>query len=283
MPTINLGKVRLSNEGEWTAGLNYEALSLVTYNNEAFMSVDAVPPSTIPPTEAPDQWVKVGSKGDTGPKGDQGDQGLEGSIGPEGPRGLQGDTGSAGPQGIKGDTGAAGAVGSKGDPGPQGVQGVKGDTGATGPQGVKGNTGSTGAQGPQGERGATGPTPSLSSSVSSTSTTTAANSAAVKQAYDRGNAAAVVTQPLITANVFASPIPCVASGRLGQWKELVEGINIPVYVPDGGTWAYFAYRVSSSNLTPISIGPHVGIVSGGGLAVYAHSSYATKGFCWRIN
>ena len=275
MPTINLGKVRPNAEGEWTAGTDYESLSLVTFQSEAFMCMQDVPASAITPPEAPDVWVKVGSKGDTGPKGDRGDTGLEGPMGPEGrageagaqgppgPQGEQGISGEQGPPGGTGPQGERGEKGDTGDQGPQGLpgrdgakgdkgdtgpQGVKGDTGAqgptgeTGPAGAKGNTGSTGAQGPQGPQGATGPMPALSSAVNSTSTTVAANSYAVKLAYDIGDAAATTVSNLRSYGVKAAPLPVYSTSSLGCWSYNSTGI-----LPSGGTYAFLVMNIKGTS------------------------------------
>lgn len=335
MPTLNLGKVRLSNEGEWTAGLNYESLSMVTYNSEAFMSLCDVPPSDTIPPDNPDYWVKTGSKGDPGPKGDRGDPGLEGAMGPAGATGPkgdtgpagpqgepgeqgipgatgatgpQGDTGPAGPQGLKGETGSPGATGpqglkgDKGDPGPKGdkgdtgatgPQGLKGDKGdpgpqgpqglqgATGPQGAKGNTGSTGPQGPQGAQGATGPMPTLSSSYTSTSTTVAANSYAVKQAYDRAINAAWPVDTLLANSAKAAPCPKTAmtpgaSTPLGGWGFLSSR-----YLPAGGTWAFLALSFVISGSAYMIAESKAGVAAGGSLIV-GSTTWTPWIFVWRI-
>lgn len=277
MPTINLGKVRLSFEGEWVAGRNYEAMSLLTHNSEAFMAVSDVPPSTTPPAEDTVRWVKVGSKGDAGPQGPQGEPGAAG------PQGVKGDTGPAGPQGIKGDKGdkgETGSVGPQGPAGPQGAQGIKGDTGATGPQGARGATGATGAQGPQGPQGATGPMPTLSSAVNSTSTTVAANSAAVKEVYDVADLCKAYLQQCIDAVTYPAPMPRPSAG-LGLWQTLQSSAaSQNVTLPAGGYWAYFLvlYDTVQKKIEMVSSSAR----SGGSIVVGGFSNSLWYGFCWRV-
>ncbi|MBV7434461.1 tail fiber protein [Cardiobacteriaceae bacterium TAE3-ERU3] len=115
-----------------------------------------------------------------GPVGPQGPQGLQGQRGPQG---QKGDTGDVGPQGQKGDRGLRGEKGEKGE---QGERGEKGEQGEPGPRGQKGDTGDVGPPGPPGDAASI----PLSSSVSSNSTSTAANSRAVKIAYDKAASAA---------------------------------------------------------------------------------------------
>ncbi len=96
--------------------------------------------------------------------------------------------------GADGAPGAAGSPGEKGDQGLQGVQGIQGEKGEQGIQGIQGEQGIQGIQGEKGDKGDQGPegpigSVELSSSVTSESTAVAANSFAVKQAYDLASAA----------------------------------------------------------------------------------------------
>ena len=68
----------------------------------------------------------------------------EGSMGP---RGFRGDIGQTGPRGPKGNTGPRGDRGAKGPPGSRGFRGERGDSG---PVGDRGPRGFPGMQGPQG-------------------------------------------------------------------------------------------------------------------------------------
>ena len=68
----------------------------------------------------------------------------EGSMGP---RGFRGDIGQTGPRGPKGNTGPRGDRGAKGPPGSRGFRGERGDPG---PVGDRGPRGFPGMQGPQG-------------------------------------------------------------------------------------------------------------------------------------
>lgn len=228
MPTINLGKVRSSNEGVWTTDRNYEALSMVIHNDEAFMSLTDVPPSAIPPNEAPEYWIRVGSKGGTGPQGEKGEPGIQGA---------QGD------KGQKGDTGA------------QGVQGAKGDT---------------------------GPLPTLSSSINSTSTTVAANSYAVKIAYDLANNANTPVTALAINSVKAAPLPCVETNPYnnpyyGGWSSSYAKPTLP----PGGRWAYLAFGLILDADTHYRIGSLEVNVKAGGTAIT--STGESWLLLWRIS
>jgi hypothetical protein len=130
-------------------------------------------------------YVRNGSDGPQGPKGDTGPQGPKGDTGPEGPQGPKGEPGSQGIQGPPGPspnvtleetssgvmievTPADGSSpqiayvlngddGPQGDPGPQGPQGPKGEPGETGPEGPQGDAGPQGPKGDAGEPGPQGP------------------------------------------------------------------------------------------------------------------------------
>lgn len=244
MPTINLGKVRSSNEGVWTTDRNYEALSMVMYNDEAFLALIDVPPSVIPPSEASEYWLRVGSKGGTGPQGEKGEQGVQG---PKGDKGDKGDRGEAGPQGI------------------QGIQGTQGPKGAVGAQGVQGPKGDIGPQGVQGPQGDIGPMPVLSSSVASVSTTTAANCLAVKTAYDKGNTAYKVVSALHSANVQAAPVPFPYQTPNETAAPGVWYYSSVTKLPPGGTWAYLSFELGNAPNTPngyILLGLSAGVAAG---------------------
>ena len=142
MPETILGKVSVTPKGAYAAGTQYERLDAVSHGGGSWMALKTV--QGVEPGTAPESWMQLAEKGDTGPQGPKGDTG---DTGPQGPKG---DTGDTGPQGPKGDTGDTGPQGPKGDTGDTGPQGPKGDTGDTGPQGPKGDTGETGPQGPAG-------------------------------------------------------------------------------------------------------------------------------------
>lgn len=80
--------------------------------------------------------------------------------------------------------------------------------------------------------------------------------------------------PMLAAGggVFATkaPLPKSASS-VGQWTSVLFSTNL-MYVPSGGTWAYFA----SNNGTG-----YAGIL-GGGSAIYSGTLNNAFGFCWRI-
>ena len=188
----------ISWSGPWSSHVMYPIGTIVSYGNQAWISV-APSVGIAPPT-----WGQVntpywdlfagnpgsagivgptgatgssgasvtgpqGGSGVTGSQGPQGMMGATGSQGVTGPQGPQGDAGATGSQGVtgsqglQGDTGAIGATGSPGDTGSQGIAGVTGPVGATGVPGVIGPQGigligPTGSSGIAGQAGQTGAT-----------------------------------------------------------------------------------------------------------------------------
>jgi hypothetical protein len=221
MATLKIGKIRPVSKGDWTTGTPYEALDIVKYQGGAWFCVKDAP-ADYQPSGVSEYWAQIAEKGDTG---EQGAQGPQGPAGTDGINGADGEDGAQGPQGIEGPIGpmpthewnaehtmvrfetAEGVWGEfssdmTGPQGPQGLQGPQGEQGIQGPQGIQGEQG---PKGDKGDTGDTGPMPALSSLVSSTSTTVAANSAAVKTAYDKAVAAdAAATQ---ANSVAAAALP----------------------------------------------------------------------------
>ena len=124
---------------------------------------------------------------------------------------------------------------ASGPVGPAGEAGPPGQDGEPGPEGPQGK------QGEQGERGATGATPPLSSSVTSTSATTAANSYAVKLAYDK----AVSAQT--TANTASSKTVAATSTTIGLVKADESTI-----LNSGGTLSHVRKRYSTATTLLVS-------------------------------
>jgi len=154
MGTINIGKVRQSFEGTYSASTAYTVLDTVLFSGESYVCIQATTAGTAPTNTT--HWQKIAAKGADGADGADGSDGATGATGPQGTTGAAGPTGSQGPAGNDGATGAQGAAGAAGPTGPQGL------TGPTGAQGADGNDGATGATGPQGAAGPQGATGSTS-------------------------------------------------------------------------------------------------------------------------
>ena len=154
MGTINIGKVRQSFEGTYSASTAYTVLDTVFFSGESYVCIQATTAGTAPTNTT--HWQKIAAKGADGTDGADGSDGATGATGPQGTTGAAGPTGSQGPAGNDGATGAQGATGAAGPTGPQGL------TGPTGAQGADGNDGATGATGPQGAAGPQGATGSTS-------------------------------------------------------------------------------------------------------------------------
>lgn len=183
MAEINIGRVRINWNGNYSAAYTYIAQDAVFWNGETYVAKVNVPTGTEPSTLS--FWQKVaqkgadgmsgatGSTGVTGLTGAQGAQGAQGNVGAQGP---VGNTGAAGPTGPQGATGTAPAhgwsssslrvqnpdgswgaytnlLGATGGTGATGSQGVTGATGPIGPTGATGAVGGTGQTGPQGSTG----------------------------------------------------------------------------------------------------------------------------------
>ena len=118
------------------------------------------------------------------------------------------------------------------------VMAKKGDTGAQGPKGDTGPQGPTGATGPQGPKGATGAT------------------------GPQG--------PQGPSGVYTGPLKPTTA----YWRQFAAATPTSVKLPDGGTWAYFAYLNYSSKVFS------AGIAAGGTILQDVDHSY--NGFCWRI-
>ena len=146
MGTINIGKVRQSFEGTYSASTAYTVLDTVLHSGESYVCIQDTTAGTAPTNTT--HWQKIASKGADGADGADGTDGATGATGPQG---------NAGPQGVKGDDGDTGPAGATGSTGPQGPAGPTGATGADGATGPTGNTGATGATGPAGTQGAQGP------------------------------------------------------------------------------------------------------------------------------
>lgn len=104
MPTLDLGKVRPTYKGPWSATPAYEAYDFVTFNGSSYLALKDVPLNCQPDSE-PEWWVLFGGKGE---KGAQGERGIQGVKGDKGEPGAQGERGERGPQGVKGDKGDKG-------------------------------------------------------------------------------------------------------------------------------------------------------------------------------
>lgn len=297
--TFVVGKVRPTFEGIWDAAKTYQALALVSYRGEAYMAVQDVPLNREPDVSAA-YWVKVGGKGD---KGDTGPAGPQGVPGRDGAPGIQGIKGEKGDQGIQGIQGPAGPNGAPGIQGPRGVgpkhrwsgttlafenpdgtwsnatdlkgpQGVQGPEGPIGPQGIQGPVGQQGPRGEIGPRGPAGPLPALSNAVDSDSTVTAASSYALKRVY---NTRAPMPIPSSTTSVPPQ------SGEIGEVKSLYGfGYGKPVYLPAGGRWMFFVYRIRKNVGLAPEYGPKAGVQAGGSLISTLPADESYDGFCWRI-
>lgn len=297
--TFVIGKVRPSFSGAWESTLTYNALDMVSYRGEAYMAVQDVPLNREPDVSA-DYWVKVGGKGDKGDTGTAGPQGVAGRDGAPGIQGIRGEKGDQGIQGIQGPNGPNGAPGIQGPRGVgpkhtwngttlsfenpdgtwsaptdlKGPQGIQGPEGPIGSQGIQGPVGHQGPRGEIGPRGPAGPLPALSSAIDSASTVTAASSYAVK-----------------TINDTKAPMPCAPSSNLypnsnnkiGEIQSIWGiGYGNPVYLPAGGKWMFFVYRVRKNvGLVP-NFGPRTGVQAGGSLISVTTADETYNGFCWRI-
>ena len=305
--TFVIGKVRPSFTGEWVTTKEYQALDMVSYRGEAYMAQKDVPANREPDV-TPDYWVKVGGKGDTGPKGDPGPQGVGGRDGAPGIQGVKGEQGEQGIQGIQGPTGPNGAPGIQGprgvgpkhrwegttltfenpdgtwsDPADlKGPQGIQGPEGPIGPQGVRGPVGPQGPRGEIGPQGVPGPLPALSSSVSSTSGITAASSYAVKQAYDKGVEAlnkANATEST-TANTSLSNLSSAGMAKMANAALPKTGVSIyfPVngyYTAPSAGWVMLDMMTSSPAAAVISID---NLTSGMRVGSFIPEGYQNIGF-----
>ena len=155
MGTINIGKVRQSFEGTYSASTAYTVLDTVFFSGESYVCIQATTAGTAPTNTT--HWQKIAAKGADGTDGADGSDGATGATGPQGTTGAVGPTGSQGPAGNDGATGAQGAAGAAGPTGPQGLTGPTGAQGADGNDGATGATGPQGAVGPQGNVGPQGP------------------------------------------------------------------------------------------------------------------------------
>ena len=154
MGTINIGKVRQSFEGTYSASTAYTVLDTVFFSGESYVCIQATTAGTAPTNTT--HWQKIAAKGADGADGADGSNGATGATGPQGNTGAAGPTGPQGPAGNDGATGAQGAAGAAGPTGPQGLTGPTGAQGADGNDGATGATGPQGAAGPQGATGAAG-------------------------------------------------------------------------------------------------------------------------------
>lgn len=119
-------------QGIYASATNYTAGDVVLWQGGSWASLHEENHGNTP-SESPNDWGTLTTRGLTG---DKGDTGLQGPIGPQGPagqvgspgeRGIVGPMGSTGPQGAPGRDGSQGAqgevgpVGAQGDPGPVGL------------------------------------------------------------------------------------------------------------------------------------------------------------------
>lgn len=231
MATINVGKVRLSFEGDYNPAVSYAVLECVLYLGESFACIQDASAGTTPTNAT--HWAKMSGKGDTGPagvtgaagpSGIDGSDGVQGNLGPTGPQGATGLTGVQGATGIQGTVGPEGSLGPDGSTGPQGAAGPQGDVGNTGSMGPSGNTGSTGPQ------GATGPQGNTGSAGSNGSTGTNGSTGATGPAGSNGSTGATGPAGFLSA-------------ATGTWSSIGIGHPNNVYAPAGNGW----YLIQDSN------------------------------------
>ena len=113
-----------------------------------------------------------------------------------------------------------------------------------GATGAKGDKGATGATGPKGDKGEPGATPTLSSAVNSTSTTVAANSAAVKTAYDLATTARNDANSKVTAAQAAN------AAMPGRYIDVSYDSNRTYQAPADG---YFLITSTESGNTGLYV------------------------------
>jgi hypothetical protein len=77
-----------------------------------------------------------------------------------------------------------------------------------------------------------------------------------------------------------APLPQAAAG-VGQWEYFESGTGIAFILPAGGTWSYFACKVTAASGTfaATSIG---GVAAGGTTVGAASAGVDWIGFVWRI-
>ena len=105
MPETILGKVSVTPKGAYAAGTQYERLDAVSHGGGSWMALKTV--QGVEPGTAPESWMQLAEKGDTGPQGPKGDTG---DTGPQGPKGDTGETGPQGPAGTSADPAQIDAV-----------------------------------------------------------------------------------------------------------------------------------------------------------------------------
>ena len=113
-----------------------------------------------------------------------------------------------------------------------------------GATGAKGDKGATGATGPKGDKGEPGATPTLSSAVNSTSTTVAANSAAVKTAYD------LTTTARNDANSKVTAAQAANAAMPGRYIDVSYDSNRTYQAPADG---YFLITSTESGNTGLYV------------------------------
>ena len=184
--TLDLGRVRLVHKGAYNASTAYEFFDCATYNGSSYVcTADAGSPAGTLPTDT-SKWALLAQKGDTGAKGATGAKGVSfvvkgawasGTAYVNNTTQIDVVTYNGSSYACKTSHTASSSI----LPTNTTYWTLIAQKGATG---AKGDKGATGATGPKGDKGEPGATPTLSSAVNSTSTTVAANSAAVKTAYD---------------------------------------------------------------------------------------------------
>ena len=127
------GRPGFTYQGNYDSTTNYTAGDVVLWQGGSWASLHGANHGSMP-SESPNDWGTLttrgltGDLGATGPQGIVGPQGPAGEFGPPGERGMVGPVGSTGPQGAPGRDGAQGPTG---EVGPAGTQGAPGPVGLT--------------------------------------------------------------------------------------------------------------------------------------------------------
>lgn len=136
---FTLPKALFNPRGAWVSGTSYAVQDVVVGTTSAtlgngYAAIVANSDTDFDASLAANKWVKITSRGATGPTGAQGLTGAAGATGLPGMTGIAGITGIPGITGSQGPAGTNGAAGAAGPTGPAGVTGY-GVTGVQGPAG----------------------------------------------------------------------------------------------------------------------------------------------------
>lgn len=85
MATVDIGKVRPTNEGEWVSTRSYEAMSVVTRDGATYWNTQDTPAGAYPESEHSIYWLRIGRDGKNGEPGNDGEPGPVGPPWPQPP------------------------------------------------------------------------------------------------------------------------------------------------------------------------------------------------------